>query len=139
MADELHLTVLTPERSVLEATVYSVTAPGAGGYLGILKNHAPLITSLIPGKLTVKDLQEKPTVYAIGGGFLEVAANRVIILADTLDELEEIDLGEAMEARTWAERKLREAQTPVNRELAAGELARIQNQIFVKRNPGPSV
>jgi hypothetical protein len=73
MADALHITVLTPERAVLDEDVYSVTAPGAAGYLGILRNHAALITSLVPGKLTVKDLRQQPTVYAIGGGFLEVA------------------------------------------------------------------
>lgn len=139
MADGLHLTVLTPERAVLDEPVYSVTAPGSGGYLGILNNHAPLITSLVPGKLTVKDLQQRATVYAIGGGFLEVASNKVIILADTLDEIDDIDLGETMEARSWAERKLRDAQTPLEKEMAAEELARVKNQLWVKRNPGPSV
>jgi F-type H+-transporting ATPase subunit epsilon len=139
MADALHITVLTPERAVLDQDVYSVTAPGAAGYLGILKNHAALITSLVPGKLTVKDLRQQPTVYAIGGGFLEVAHNRVTVLADTLEAVEEIDLADAQEARKAAQRRLEAARTPADREQAQAELARHENRIHVKRNPGPSV
>ena len=48
--DTLHLVVLTPERAVLDQDVYSVTLPGASGYLGVLKGHAPLISSTVPGK-----------------------------------------------------------------------------------------
>jgi F-type H+-transporting ATPase subunit epsilon len=139
MADVLHITVLTPERSVLDEDVFSVTAPGAAGYLGILKNHAPLITSLVPGKLTVKNLRQEPTVYAIGGGFLEVTNNRVTILADTLEALDEIDLAEAQEARKRAERRLGDAKGAVEKEMVAADLARIENRISVKRNPAPSV
>jgi len=139
MADALHITVLTPERAVLDEDVYSVTAPGAAGYLGILKNHAALITSLVPGKLTVKDLRQQPTVYAIGGGFLEVAHNRVTVLADTLEAVEEIDLAEAQEARKAAQRRLDVARTPADKEQAQADLARQENRVHVKRNPGPSV
>ncbi|MDZ4804903.1 MAG: ATP synthase F1 subunit epsilon, partial [Candidatus Eisenbacteria bacterium] len=104
MNEALHITVLTPERAVLDQDVYSVTAPGAAGYLGILRNHAALITSLVPGKLTVKDVRQQPTVYAISGGFLEVANNRVTVLADTLLAVDDIDLASAQEARKVAER-----------------------------------
>lgn len=139
MSDVLHITVLTPERAVLDEDVYSVTAPGAAGYLGILKNHAALITSLIPGKLTVKDMRQQPTVYAISGGFLEVANNKVTVLADTLEAVEDINLADAQECRKQVERRLQAARTPMDKEQAEAELARVENQIRVKRNPGPSV
>ena len=139
MADILHITVLTPERAVLDQDVYSVTAPGAAGYLGILKNHAALITSLVPGKLTVKDIRQQATVYAISGGFLEVANNQVTVLADTLEAVDDINLADAQEARKLAERHVEAAKSPVDREAAVADLARIQNRISVKRNPGPSV
>lgn len=139
MSDALHITVLTPERAVLDLDVYSVTAPGAAGYLGILKNHAALITSLVPGKLTVKDLRQQPTVYAISGGFLEVANNKVTVLADTLEVVDDINLADAQEARKVIQRRLETAKTPVDREQAEADLARVENQIRVKRNPGPSV
>ena len=139
MSDALHITVLTPERAVLDLDVYSVTAPGAAGYLGILKNHAALITSLVPGKLTVKDLRQQPTVYAISGGFLEVANNKVTVLADTLEVVDDINLADAQEARKVIQRRLEAVKTPVDREQAEADLARVENQIRVKRNPGPSV
>jgi len=139
MNEALHITVLTPERAVLDQDVYSVTAPGAAGYLGILRNHAALITSLVPGKLTVKDVRQQPTVYAISGGFLEVANNRVTVLADTLLAVDDIDLASAQEARKVAERRRDAAETPVDKEQAEADLARIENLIKVKRHPEPSV
>jgi F-type H+-transporting ATPase subunit epsilon len=139
MADGFHLTVLTPERMVLEQDVYSIVAPGSAGYLGVLRNHAPLITTLVPGKLTVKDLGQKPTVYAIGGGFLEVSRNHVTILADTLESPEEIDLDDALRNRDLAEKRLRGAHEGPDRDLAQDLLDRSLNRIRVKRDPSPSV
>ncbi|TPW17524.1 MAG: F-type H+-transporting ATPase subunit epsilon [bacterium] len=139
MSDALHITVLTPERAVLDEDVYSVTAPGAAGYLGILKNHAALITSLVPGKLTVKNLRQQPTVYAVSGGFLEVANNKVTVLADTLLAVDEIDLADVQECRKQAERRREAARTPHDKEQAEADLARIENLIRIKRHPEPSV
>ncbi len=139
MAEGLHLTVLTPERAVLEMDVYSLVAPGAGGYLGVMKNHAPLITTLIPGKLTVKDPSGAPTVYAVGGGFMEISNNRVTILADSMESAAEIDLTQATEERDRAQARLRDNLPAGDREEAEAELARAQNRIRVKRDPSPSV
>ena len=139
MAAGLHLTVLTPERAVLEMDVYSLVAPGAAGYLGVLKNHAPLITTLVPGKLTVKDPSGTPAVYAVGGGFMEISNNQVTILADTMESAEEIDMEQAIEARDWALRRLKQEIPPTDKEEAAAALARNLNRIRVKRDPSPSV
>jgi F-type H+-transporting ATPase subunit epsilon len=139
VAEGLHLTVLTPERAVLEQDVYSVTAPGSAGYLGILRNHAPLITTLVPGKLTVKDLSHKPQVYAIGGGFLEVSRNHVTILADTLETPEEIDLNDALAQKEHYEKRARSHDHPAEREEAELQVERAINRIRVKRDPSPSV
>jgi F-type H+-transporting ATPase subunit epsilon len=134
-----HLTVLTPERTVLEAEVYSLVAPGSMGYVGVLRNHAPLIATLAPGKLTVKDLERKAEVYATGAGFMEVGHNKVTILVEALDPVDEIDLSQAIATRDWA-------QTHLKQGLPAGEKAEIvatlkqaRARIQVKRNPGPSV
>lgn len=139
MADGFHLSVLTPERAVLDQEVFSIVAPGTLGYLGVLRNHAPLITTLVPGKLTVKDLSHKAHVYAVGGGFMEVARNKVTILADTLESADEIDLKQAMESRDWAQRRLTQSMPPTDKEEAAAALARALNRIRIKRDPGPSV
>lgn len=86
------LTIVTPEKKVVEQQIRSLIAPGSEGYLGILAHHTPIITSLIPGKLTIKDTTDTETVFAISGGFLEVAGNRATILADAIEKAEDIDV-----------------------------------------------
>ena len=138
--DVLHLTVLTPERGVLDQDVYSVTVPGAQGYLGILKDHAPLISSTVPGKLTVKDVGGNPSVYAVGAGFVEVSHNKVSILADSFIPAGEINAGEATASRDGARKRLEQQNlTPAQKTEAQAELADSSNLLYVKRNPGPSV
>ena len=137
--DGLHLTVLSPEKSILERDVYSVTVPGAQGYLGILKGHAPLISSMVPGKLTAKDSDGRVSVYAVGAGFIEVSQNRVIILADSIQPADGINAAEATAARDAAQKRLAQELTPAQRAEAQDELAEARNLLYVKRNPGPSV
>lgn len=139
MEQGFHLTVLTPERAVLEEEVYSLVAPGSAGYLGVMRNHAPLITTLVPGKLTVKDLETKPQVYAVGAGFLEISRNRVTILVETLEPVEEIDLAQAMATREWAEMHLKQGLPSGEKAETNAVLTRARARIQVKRNPGPSV
>lgn len=138
--DTLHLVVLTPERAVLDQDVYSVTLPGAMGYLGVLKGHAPLISSTVPGKLTVKDTSGKPSVYAVGAGFVEISHNMVSILADSFIPADEINAGEATASRDAARKRLEQSQLTAGQKAEAQELlADSSNLLYVKRNPGPSV
>jgi F-type H+-transporting ATPase subunit epsilon len=76
------LKVVTPDGVALEDKTISVVAPGTLGYLGILKNHAPLVTSLGKGNLTYKDEAGQAKTVHIEGGFLEVQKNRVLVLTD---------------------------------------------------------
>lgn len=139
MEQGFHLTVLTPERAVLEQDVTSIVAPGVTGYLGVLRNHAPLMTTLVPGKLTVKDLDRHVEVYALGAGFMEVSRNQVTILAETLDPVDEIDLSQAIATRDWAEKHLQQGLPASRKADVAATLKRARARIYVKRNPGPSV
>ena len=77
-----NLKVVTPNETAFEGPVVSVTAPGALGYLGILTNHAPLVTPVTKGKLTWRDTSGKTESFEVEGGFLEVLKNRVLILTD---------------------------------------------------------
>jgi len=100
------LEVVTPERHVVSTETESIIVPAAEGYLGVLPGHAPLITSLRVGVVRFKvGGQEKR--MAISGGFMEVANNRVIILADTAELAEEIDVDRAIAAKERAEQRLR--------------------------------
>ncbi len=77
------LTILSSEKKIFEGDIQSLVAPGGMGYLGILANHAPLITTLAPGKITLKDAADKITaIDSKAGGFLRVLKNKASILLD---------------------------------------------------------
>jgi F-type H+-transporting ATPase subunit epsilon len=102
---KLAFDIITAERIVYSAEVDIVVAPGVEGQLGILPNHAPLMTMLQPGELIVrKDGQEE--VMFVSGGFLEMQGNRVTVLADTAERADEIDTARAEEAKRRAEQRI---------------------------------
>ena len=101
----LKLDIVTAERMVYSEEVDVVVAPGVEGQLGILPKHAPLMTILGAGELLIRKGREE--VYlAITGGFLEVRPDRVIVLADTAERADEIDLARAEEAKRRARERL---------------------------------
>jgi F-type H+-transporting ATPase subunit epsilon len=85
MAKQFRLQVFTQEKKVVDDLVTSLQAPGLDGYFGVLADHAPLISALGQGRLTVVG-NDGERVYALSGGFLEVANNTATILADSLAE-----------------------------------------------------
>lgn len=85
MADSaFDLKIVTPDGVAFTGKTISVVAPGTLGYLGILKNHAPLVTSLEKGNLTYKDEAGEAHTFKVEGGFLEVQKNRVLVLTDKI-------------------------------------------------------
>ena len=102
---KLNLEIVTAERLVYSDEVNVVIAPGIMGQLGILPNHAPLMTMLEPGELCIRKNGEE-TYIAISGGFLEVLQNRVVILADTAERDDEIDISRAEDAKRRAQEQL---------------------------------
>ena len=80
MAKTIALRVLTDEGLALQEEAVSVRAPGEVGYLGILYNHAPLVTTLKPGTLTWRTPGGEPHERLIGDGLMEIARNRLTIL-----------------------------------------------------------
>ena len=103
----MRLDIVTAERVVYSEDVDLVVAPGVGGELGILPHHAPLMTMLQPGELLVRKEGEESSL-ALSGGFLEVRPDRVIVLADAAERVEEIDIDRAEEAKRRAEERLKE-------------------------------
>ncbi|MEI8344722.1 MAG: ATP synthase F1 subunit epsilon [Candidatus Omnitrophota bacterium] len=85
MTSGLKLRIVTPDEVFYEGEVEYVQAPGAMGSLGILKDHAPLVTALTDGKLTVRDMEKQVNTYNIQNGFLEVLDNRVLVLSERVD------------------------------------------------------
>ncbi|MDH4038205.1 MAG: ATP synthase F1 subunit epsilon [Candidatus Krumholzibacteria bacterium] len=78
--------VLTPNRKAFDGDVVSIVAPGGAGYLGVLANHAPLITTVQTGELTVKLPDNRVSHYTVGRGLLKVANNQVVLLTESVEE-----------------------------------------------------
>ena len=129
---KLTLEILTGEQLLYrEDEIDEVIAPGVVGELGVLPNHAPLVTSLQAGELRVKrGGEERP--FFISGGFLEVKADMVTVLADAAERGDEIDLERAEAARARAEERLR-SETAVNRARASAALGRSLIRLKVAR------
>jgi F-type H+-transporting ATPase subunit epsilon len=81
MADMFNVSILAPEGKIFEGAAESLIAPASRGYVGILAHHAPFITTLGQGKITVRDSAGKVNVFDLhGGGFLEVSQNKATLL-----------------------------------------------------------
>ncbi len=128
----IHLEIVTAERTVLSDDVDQVNAPGADGRMGILPRHEPLMTTLIPGELTIIK-HGASTPFAISGGFMEVLPDRVTILADTAERADEIDEERAESARRRAEDLLRERRSEQEMMLAEAQLRRAMIRLRVAR------
>lgn len=116
----LRLEIITAERQVFADDINILVAPGIEGELGILPHHAPLMTMLQPGELLIKKDGEE-TYMVVTGGFLEVRPDKVIVLADTCERAEEIDVARAEEAKRRAEERLK--TRPPDMEAASIEAA----------------
>ncbi len=124
MADRLQLEIITPERRVLGESVDSVTVPGANGEIGILPMHTPLISALQTGVLSYTQSGTTGRLL-VSGGFVEVNADRVTVLADVAEQPEEIDAAQARAARERADRILKAAaSSDEEMEEARAELER---------------
>ena len=84
------LRVLTQDRLAVEDTAVSIVAPGEAGYLGILRHHAPLVTTLGRGRLSWKRPDGASRSLQVDSGFLEVVRDRVTVLTTLTDEPEAV-------------------------------------------------
>ena len=125
--NKLQLSVVTPERLVLTEEVDQVNVPGVEGDLGILYDHAPILTTMRPGRFSYELLGEKgkETIrMIISGGYLEVTDNRVIVLAEAVEFLDQIDKERAKASLVKAEEAL------TNADLSDAEFVEAQDRLF---------
>lgn len=106
----IRLEIVTVERKLYDDQVNMVIAPGSEGVLGILPRHTPLLTALTYGELQIRKQGEEDQFVAIGGGFMEVQPDHVVVLADSAEYAEEIDVARAEAARQRAEDRLAKAR-----------------------------
>ena len=131
MASEFKLSIVAPDRSVLDEPVHSVIAPGTEGYFGVLAGHVPMITSLKAGFLEYTDLNNQRHYVAVSGGFAEVLPNKVSIVADTAERATEIDVSRAEAALERARQALQAHDSSLTSEQAVAEIEKAMNRINV--------
>lgn len=124
----IRLDIVTAERQVYSDDVDVIVAPGIDGEMAILPHHTPLMTTLQPGELRVRQGGEEFSL-AITGGFLEVRPDRVIVLADAAERAEEIDIARAEEAKRRAEEQL---SRPGEADAARAEMVLRRSLIRIK-------
>ncbi|TDF93545.1 F0F1 ATP synthase subunit epsilon [Paenibacillus piri] len=124
------LEIVTPERKVFAEQVNMIVVKGVEGELGILPNHIPLVTPLKVAPVTVKQ-NGKEQYIAVNGGFMEVRKDKVVILAESAELPEQIDVERAREAKTRAEQRLTSKQDQVDFKRAELALQRALNRLDV--------
>ena len=126
----IQLTIVTPERSLVNEQVDELQIPGAEGYLGVLPGHAPLFTELKVGELSYRK-GSNWTSLAVAWGFAEILPDQVRVLAETAERAQEIDLERAKRAKERAEEHLRRGGSDVDYDRARIALQRAMIRIQV--------
>lgn len=92
---ELNVEIITPSKSAYSGKVKSISLPGTLGNFQVLFNHAPLLSTFEIGKIKIVGLDDKETEYATSGGTVEVLTNKILVLADSFESKEDIDIERA--------------------------------------------
>jgi F-type H+-transporting ATPase subunit epsilon len=80
----MKIEIITPDKKVFEGEIKSVRVPGKKGSFQVLKDHAPIISTLENGSVRMVDQDDNEIIYEISGGVIEVKANKIILLADSV-------------------------------------------------------
>jgi len=138
MADTFTLEVVTPTRQVVREAVNEAQIPVRGGYIGVMPRHTPLLAEIGIGELSYQIGNHTFYCTAIGG-FVEVLADRVIVLADQAERAEEINVARAAAARDRAQKRMSAPNDPtVDWKRAEASLARAQARLQVAAKAGTS-
>lgn len=130
MANTVHIDVVSAEASIFSGEAEFVVAPASAGEVGIYPNHAPMISTIKPGALRIKQINETQEVLIyISGGLLEVQPGVITVLADTAVRGHDLDEAKAIAAKEAAEEELKNRTSDVNYAAAQAELSEALAQI----------
>ncbi|HOI29833.1 MAG TPA: ATP synthase F1 subunit epsilon [Melioribacteraceae bacterium] len=130
MIKELNVEIITPSKSAFAGKVKSISLPGTLGNFQVLFNHAPLLSTFEIGRIKIVDLNDKESEYATGGGTVEVLANKILVLADSFESKEDIDIERAARSLERAkERIANKNREKIDEVRAEASLQRALNRI----------
>ncbi len=110
MADKLHFNLVSPERELMSRDVDQVDIPGSEGWMGVLANHSPLMTTLAPGMVKIRDGAEEKRIF-VRGGFAEISPAGLTVLAEEAMPAEELNAEKIAQAIKDAEEDVADAET----------------------------
>jgi len=132
MSDKAYtVEIVTPRKVLYSGQAVSFTAPGELGSFQVLRDHAPLLAAIEIGELKLREPSGSEILYATGGGFVEVLANRVVVLAESAERSDQIDIRRAERARERAGERLKSRREEIDFERAKSSLLRALNRIRI--------
>jgi len=129
MAKQLQVDIVSAEEQIYSGMADMVIAPGEGGELGILPEHAPLLTRIKPGTVRIQQGGQDTEVIYVSGGMMEVQPDRVTVLADTSIRAHDLDEAKALEAERQAKEALANRTGALEVAKAQAELAEAAAQL----------
>jgi F-type H+-transporting ATPase subunit epsilon len=130
MANTVHIDVVSAEASIFSGEAEFVVAPAGAGEVGIYPNHAPMISTIKPGALRIKEANKvDETLIFISGGLLEVQPGVVTVLADTAIRGHDLDQAKALAAKAAAEEAMKNRKSDIDYARAQAEFAEAVAQI----------
>jgi F-type H+-transporting ATPase subunit epsilon len=128
MAAFINLEIIKPDKKLFKGMIDSITIPGTKGSFQVLKNHAPLLSTFEVGEIKVH-VGDNSTFYATSGGTVEVLDNNILILADSIEAVENIDIERARKAMGRAKGRIEKKDPLIDLERAKNALNRSLNRL----------
>lgn len=128
MARKFKVEIVTPERLAFSAEVESLVVPAERGYLGVLAGHAPLLSTLRPGEISIR-ADGRETHLATSGGFLEVTPQKAVLLTESVEEVSAIDVARAAKAQGRAKERVAAHGPDLDAGRAQASIERAQNRL----------
>ena len=133
MAKTFQVDIVSAEQQIFSGAAEMVIAPGEAGELGIMPEHAPLLTRIKPGTVRIQQAGGEEEVIYVSGGMMEVQPDRVTVLADTSVRAHDLDEAKAMEAERLAKEALANRAGVMEIAKAQAELAEAVAQLAAIR------
>ena len=130
----VHLRILAPERTFFDGACASLTVPTIDGMYGVMAQHEDVVIAIVPGKLTLRGQDGDEQIAAVSEGLLKMENGEALLLVDTIERPEEIDLRRAEEMAAASRAELDARNSEQEQALARARIARAVSRMHVKRD-----